>query len=308
MRGWLAGGGRLTIVGGTAGASSLAGLPDDLLPFRPRATTDISPRALQDFVGPLSTTVQTIPAMTGDRSAVHGRILAASGDQVIAAEATFGSGAVTLMGVDPTGDWLARTPASDAVWNRLVPPRSLGAQLVTGDDSQMLNALNTLPSLALPPIGGLLILLFGYILLVGPLNYLLLRRLDRREWAWVTMPLLVLGFAVAAYAVRQHPPRRSGDHQLGRDRARRAGHDRGHGDGLRRCLLPDPGDVPARGSPAARCSHRRRAATSRRASTGPRTVACSTSSRATRLASATWRSAMGRCGRSGPRSPSPVRR
>ena len=69
--------------------------------------------------------------MTGDRSAVHGRILAASGDQVIAAEATFGSGAVTLMGVDPTGDWLARTPASDAVWNRLVPPRSLGAQLVT---------------------------------------------------------------------------------------------------------------------------------------------------------------------------------
>jgi hypothetical protein len=199
MRGWLAGGGRLTIVGGTSGASSLAGLPDDLLPYRPRATTDISPKALQDLVGPIATSIQTIPAMTGDRSAVHGRILAASGDQVFAAEATFGSGAVTLLGVDPTGDWLARTPASDAVWNRLVPPRSLGAQLVTGDDSQMLNALNTLPSLALPPIGGLLILLFGYILLVGPLNYLLLRRLDRREWAWVTMPLLVVGFAAAAY-------------------------------------------------------------------------------------------------------------
>ncbi len=199
MRGWLAGGGRLTIVGGTSGASSLAQLPDDLLPFRPRATTDVSPRTLQDLVGPITTTVQSISAMTGDRNAVHGRILAASGDQVIAAEATFGSGGVTILGVDPTGDWLARTPASDAVWNRIVPPRALSAQLVTGDDSQLLNALNTLPSLALPPIGGLLILLFGYILLVGPLNYLLLRRLDRREWAWVTMPLLVVGFAAAAY-------------------------------------------------------------------------------------------------------------
>ncbi len=199
MRGWLAGGGRLTIVGGTSGASSLAKLPDDLLPYRPRATTDISPQALQDLVGPITSTVQAIPAMTADRSTVRGRILAASGDQVIAAEETFGSGAVTLLGVDPTGDWLARTPASDAVWNRIVPPRALGVQLVSGDDSQLLNALNTLPSLALPPIGGLLILLFGYILLVGPVNYLLLRRLDRREWAWVTMPFLVVGFAAAAY-------------------------------------------------------------------------------------------------------------
>ena len=198
MRGWLAGGGRLTIVGGTSGAGSLAKL-DDLLPYRPLATTDISPKALQDLVGTMTTTVQTIPAMTADRGAVHGRILAASGDQVVAAEAVFGSGAVTLLGVDPTGDWLARTPASDAVWNRIVAPRSFSSQLVMGDDSQLLNAVNTLPSLALPPIGGLLLLLAGYILLVGPLNYFLLRRLDRREWAWITMPLLVVGFAVAAY-------------------------------------------------------------------------------------------------------------
>ncbi|MDP9484067.1 MAG: hypothetical protein M3P84_12700, partial [Chloroflexota bacterium] len=199
LRGWIAGGGRLTIVGGTSGAGSLAGLPDDLLPYRPRATTDISPQTLQDLVGQITTTVQTIPAMTGDRSSVHGRVLASSGDQVTAAEAVFGGGAVTILGVDPTGDWLARTTASDAVWNRIVPPRSVSSQLVVGDDSQLLNAVNTLPSLALPPIGGLLILLFGYILLVGPINYFVLRRLDRREWAWVTMPLLVVGFAAAAY-------------------------------------------------------------------------------------------------------------
>ena len=75
----------------------------------------------------------------------------------------------------------------------------MSSQLLVGDDSQLLNAVNTLPSLALPPIGGLLILLAGYILLVGPINYFVLRRIDRREWAWVTMPLLVVGFAAAAY-------------------------------------------------------------------------------------------------------------
>lgn len=199
LRGWIAGGGRLTIIGGTIGAVALAGLPDDLLPFRPTTTRDVSPTVLKDLVGSLSTTVQTIPAMSGDRSAVHGRTLVATGDQVIAAERTFGSGGVTLVGVDPSAKWLAGSAASDAVWNRIVPPRVVSRLLDSGDDSQVLAALNTLPALALPPVGGLLILLAGYILLVGPVNYLVLRRFDRREWAWVTMPLLVVGFAVAAY-------------------------------------------------------------------------------------------------------------
>ena len=39
----------------------------------------------------------------------------------------------------------------------------------------------------------------AYILLIGPINYLVLRRLDRREWAWVTMPALIVVFAVGAY-------------------------------------------------------------------------------------------------------------
>ena len=61
------------------------------------------------------------------------------------------------------------------------------------------NAVSQLPTLALPPIGGLLALLVAYILLIGPINYLVLQRLDRREWAWVTMPILIVVFAVGAY-------------------------------------------------------------------------------------------------------------
>jgi hypothetical protein len=59
--------------------------------------------------------------------------------------------------------------------------------------------VSQLPALALPPIGGLLALLAGYIVLIGPANYLVLRRLDRREWAWITMPALIAVFAVGAY-------------------------------------------------------------------------------------------------------------
>ena len=43
LRGWVAGGGRLVIVGGTAGPASLSAFPDVLLPYRPTATTDVEP-------------------------------------------------------------------------------------------------------------------------------------------------------------------------------------------------------------------------------------------------------------------------
>jgi hypothetical protein len=62
------------------------------------------------------------------------------------------------------------------------------------------SAVANLPALDLPPLSGLLLLLVGYIALIGPLNYVILRRIDRREWAWVTMPVLIVGFAIGAYA------------------------------------------------------------------------------------------------------------
>jgi hypothetical protein len=205
LRGWLAGGGRLTIVGGTAGPASLSVLPDDLLPYRPLSVLDVDAASFAGLIGPRQGKPVIVPALAGDAAAARGRILARSGDRVIAGEARYGGGVVTLVGVDPTGDWLARTPASDALWARLIPLRAvgpgaaLGGPLVLGDDSQMLGALMNLPALALPPVGGLIGLLAGYVLLVGPVNYLVLRRIDRREWAWLTMPALVAAFTVAAF-------------------------------------------------------------------------------------------------------------
>lgn len=56
-----------------------------------------------------------------------------------------------------------------------------------------------LPSLQIPSILGFLGFLLLYIVIVGPLNYLVLRRFDRREWAYVTIPVLVVLFSGAAY-------------------------------------------------------------------------------------------------------------
>jgi hypothetical protein len=196
LRTWVAGGGRLVIVGGTTGPAALSTFPDELLPYRPMTTIEAAPAAIRSLISGLPKGASDVPAMAGDLT--RGRSLATSGDRTIAAETPYGGGSVTVIGFDPTVGWLAESGADEQLWRSLLPART-GSTLVISDDSQLVNAVSQLPALALPPIGGLLALLFGYIALIGPVNYLVLRKLDRREWAWITMPALIVVFAAGAY-------------------------------------------------------------------------------------------------------------
>src|SRR5262245_21719341 len=197
LRGWLALGGRLIVVGGTSGPSVLSGFPDAILPYRPETTVDVAPASLSPLLSQIPDDATDVPALGGELT--RGRALVTAGDRVVAADAAYGSGGVTVIGVDPTVGWISQSKATVALWRNLIPARS-GTTLGTGDDSQIVGAVSDLPALALPPIGGLVLLLFGYIALIGPINYLVLKRLDKREWAWVTMPALIAIFAAGAYA------------------------------------------------------------------------------------------------------------
>jgi hypothetical protein len=197
LRGWLALGGRLIVVGGTAGPSVLSGFPDAILPYRPATTVDVAAGSLASLLAQEPEDAPDVPAMGGEM--IRGRALVTSGDRVVAADAPYGSGSVTVIGVDPTVGWIAESKATLGMWRTLIPSRGSGLA-ATGDDSNIVGAVSDLPALRLPPIGGLVLLLFGYIALIGPINYLVLKRLDKREWAWITMPALIAVFAVGAYA------------------------------------------------------------------------------------------------------------
>jgi hypothetical protein len=196
LRRWVAAGGRLVIVGGSAGIGTLSAFPDDLLPYRPTATLDLDPTTLVSLTGPLPQGAGVLPAMAGALS--HGRALASSGDRTVAAELAYGSGRVTLLGFDPTTKWLGESKSIDALWRGLLPDRAGDPGLLV-DDSQLVQAVYQLPSLQLPPTSGLLAIIVAYILIIGPINYFILKRIDRRELAWITMPVLVVTFAAASF-------------------------------------------------------------------------------------------------------------
>ena len=64
LRTWIAGGGRLVIVGGTAPADVLTGFPDDLLPYRPTGVLDVDPEhASRRSCGPIPATATPVTAL-----------------------------------------------------------------------------------------------------------------------------------------------------------------------------------------------------------------------------------------------------
>ncbi|HZJ57011.1 MAG TPA: hypothetical protein VFD89_02090 [Clostridia bacterium] len=62
-------------------------------------------------------------------------------------------------------------------------------------------ALSSIKALDLPPFTNLLIILLGYLLVVGPINYIILKKLDKREWMWFTIPGFVILFSIGIYGI-----------------------------------------------------------------------------------------------------------
>ncbi|MEX2547144.1 MAG: hypothetical protein WD830_05075 [Chloroflexota bacterium] len=198
LRTWVSSGGQLVILGGTTGTTTLGGFPSDLLPYQAARVIDVPTADLQLLLGTLPAEATALPALAGTLD--RGTVIARSGDDVIAAGTIYGQGSVALFGIDPSTPWLAGSSAADVFWARALPPSAVRTELgqARGDDF-ILSALNNLPSVQLPRMDQLFLLIVAYIIAIGPLNYVVLRHRDRREWAWLTMPAVILFFAVAAY-------------------------------------------------------------------------------------------------------------
>ena len=167
LRLWVGAGGRLVLVGGTTGVGSMAGLPADMVPFVPQRTVDVSTDDLRSLLGTLPAGATTVPAVAGTLQ--RGAVIARTGDLVYAAQAGYGQGAVTIIGVNPATSWLAGSDAAGSLWRRALP-LSAGTfvnPFIITDEYVFQNALYNLPAVALPPIEQLFVLLLAYIALIG---------------------------------------------------------------------------------------------------------------------------------------------
>ncbi|MFQ5856183.1 MAG: hypothetical protein ACE5LU_11120 [Anaerolineae bacterium] len=204
---WVSLGGHLVVGGGAGAALTTAGLPADLLPVTLDRTQSVDELASLTAIG--GEPVRIPGPFVIARSAYRGGVvLAEQDDTPLIVEQEIGEGRVTFVALDfgtsPFGAWAGEK----AMWTTLLQPA--GSPFIDGPpdisprrwaDGQMINALTNLPSLDLPSVRWVVLLLAIYILLVGPANYLILRRARRLEWAWITIPAMTLTFSVGAYGV-----------------------------------------------------------------------------------------------------------
>jgi hypothetical protein len=201
---WVLGGGHLIITGGTNWQTDTAGLLQ-LMPLTPtdsEAVADLN--GLAAFTNTDENLAERTVITTGDLkpSAV---ILAANADATpLLIRWQYGNGTVDFLAADPTLEPLRSWQNQAALWYQIATtgyPRPSWTQGII-NVQQAATAMAILPGIELlPPVTSLLGYLLAYIILIGPANYIILNRLNRRGWAWITIPVCILAFSLVAWTV-----------------------------------------------------------------------------------------------------------
>ena len=208
LRDFVGFGGTLVLAGGSEWRRSIAPLPTDLLPIQPTTTTtaDLTPIATLAGASPEA---RTAPAASGRLAPNARAVLSSDQDLPLVAELTYGGGKVVELAYDPSGDGTARTSYGSLGWREAlgrgiaqVPGTAPTAASVLGPDPAFTAFLPASDDAPLPPPWLMVAALLAYLLIVGPLGYLLtIRRWNRPALFWVTVPLSALIFTGAFYVI-----------------------------------------------------------------------------------------------------------
>lgn len=208
LESWVLRGGTLVVAGS---GTTVAGL-SDLLPVQvsgTRQATDFS--ALSRYSGVSAPLQSAGPVLVATAQALPergARVLAGDGAGPLLVERPYGGGAILFLALDPAQPPLQSWPGTLAFWQRALSGTSVELSAVAqrrmnsygvygfgySGNGNPLSAGVELPNAWL--VGGFLLV---YVLLVGPINYLVLRARKRVEWSWVTIPALIAAFVVGAY-------------------------------------------------------------------------------------------------------------
>jgi len=201
---WLANGGHLLVIGGPGWDETTSGLRD-ILPFAPDGTETVaSLDPLVDYAGTLEFSVDEPAVITTGTVNDNAFILAEVENNPLLVRGNYGDGTVDFLAADPTLEPMVSWEGLPDFWLTVagsIDPRPAWTQ-GNLDQREAATAVAVLPGVDLLPSPLALIAFLGiYVLIVGPVNYIILRRINRRDWAWVTIPVFILIFSILAWTV-----------------------------------------------------------------------------------------------------------
>lgn len=192
---WVSSGGLMFVFGGTGWKETIAGLDKKLLPVEPKGIISA------DFSmgeGSGSNRVYKSAAVT-DADLSGGEIIKKSGENILVAGKRFGNGKVFWIGFDP-----AIISSDPSLYEKLIKnniPGSSG-QFFNYNGTNLFHRFNEgfqMISAKRFNLRGFLAYIVIYLIVLGPLNFLYLRRVKKKDLAWVTVPLVAVTFTLLSY-------------------------------------------------------------------------------------------------------------
>lgn len=196
---WLAKGGKLFVTGGARWQETTAGL-QDLLPVKITSTKNIARlSALAEYAGDEDALGATILSNGQIQQGAH--VLVEQDGVPLLVEKRIGYGKVYYFAADPSSRPLNSWGGMSAVYEHLIffQPQQPAWSGAEWDSYRVNNVVSALSELQMPNFLYVFCWLGLYIVAIGPVNYLILRRVKRMELAWVTIPILVIMFSCLAY-------------------------------------------------------------------------------------------------------------
>ncbi|MEP7104795.1 MAG: hypothetical protein ABI838_02985, partial [Chloroflexota bacterium] len=182
LRDFVGQGGGLVIGAGADWRRTLTGLPAELVPLHATGTASASLSAIAALAGRPEDVVTAVA--DGEVAAGARAVVSEPGGRPLLVTSPYGGGQIALLAFDPGAEPLASlgqlvTPAWTQALGRVLehPPGALpAARTVPGVEASVAQALPVPPGADLPSPWLVGPLLLGYLLLVAPVNYLVLRR------------------------------------------------------------------------------------------------------------------------------------
>ncbi|MGQ9612387.1 hypothetical protein [Chloroflexus sp.] len=201
---WVHQGGTLLVGGGVVGEAAIRTF-SDILPVTVGPLRRDVPVDELERISDLNGLRNFVPSLTANAVTVRPEAQAITTDGLIS-RIDVGSGKVIFAAFDLAT--LRASPAEAKFWRDVLdlqPRINLAGSLRTGFNDLIQSSLAQ-SLYAFPSTATLLLLIGTYIVIIGPIQYLVLRSLRRLELAWITTPLLIViflgGAFVASYVVR----------------------------------------------------------------------------------------------------------
>ena len=209
---WVSRGGTLVVGGGSGWQKVLPNLPPELQAVTVSGVENKTLSALpQSLSEPISEAIGG-PVRIANLQSTKGKPLFSEQGQPLAVKFSLGEGTVLFLAFDPALEPIANWTGTKVLWKDLLTDQAsiesaagsgqfgiIRFQGQSTDMNGMANALGNIEDMALPSLRTMAWIIGLYLLLAGFVNYLVLKKFDKREWTWITIPALASVFVVLIY-------------------------------------------------------------------------------------------------------------